>query len=51
MRKLIAALAPLVLVSLLGHTAEAQQTKKVPRIGYLSSSSPSSVPAFTDAFQ
>ncbi len=36
MRKLIAALAALVLVSLLAHMAAAQQAKKVPRIGFMS---------------
>ena len=39
MRKLIAALAALVLVSLLAHTAEAQQAGKVYRIGYLAARS------------
>ena len=46
MRKLIANLAALVLVSLLAHTASAQQAKKVPRVGYLlSGSAPSPAPA------
>ena len=46
MRKLIANLAALVLVSLLAHTAEAQQSKKVPRVGYLLSGyAPSLAPA------
>ncbi len=36
MRKLVAHVVALVLVSLLGHTAEAQQPKNIPRLGYLS---------------
>ena len=51
MRKLIAHVVALVLISLLGHSAdthlaEAQQAKKVPRVGYLlSGSAPSPAPA------
>jgi putative tryptophan/tyrosine transport system substrate-binding protein len=35
----------------LSFPAEAQQPTKVPRIGFLSSASPSSFSAFTDAFR
>ena len=46
MRKLILNLAALVLVSLLAQIAEAQQAKKVPRVGFLMSGfAPSPAPA------
>ncbi len=38
MRKLIANLAAVVLVSLLAHSAEAQQTARIPRVGFISGS-------------
>ena len=44
MRKLISNLAVLVLVSLLAHAAEAQQGKKIPRIGIVSGSGDPSDP-------
>jgi len=45
MRKLIAHLLAVLLVFLLAHAASAQQPKKVPRVGYLSTGSRSSVAA------
>ncbi len=45
----ISALAFVILASV--HEAEAQQPKKVPRIGILSGSPPSSIKARTEAFR
>src|SRR3990172_7990951 len=46
MRELIPNLAAVVLVCLLAHTAEAQQAKKIPRVGFLmAGSTPSPTPA------
>ena len=51
MRKLIVNLAALVLVSLLAHMAAAQQTKKVPRIGFIGASSSSTAGHNLEAFR
>ena len=50
-RKLVGIVALVVTLAMCGAVAEAQQPGKVPRIGYLSVSSPSAMSARTEAFR
>jgi ABC-type uncharacterized transport system substrate-binding protein len=51
MTKTVIAFALSTILFALGFSVEAQQPSKLPRIGFLSSSSPSSFSAFTDVFR
>src|SRR5256712_11130759 len=50
-RKLVGIVALVVTLAMCGAVAQAQQPKKVPRIGYLSTNSPAAMSTRTEAFR